>query len=390
MKKFAFLFAWAAFLSGGCSDGEPSTGTAADGEPAVGVDFRLEAVDTDTSLEPMTRATSYKEWFSNDCRILILKKTDTRWIVDGTETLLLDAQSGSWTELKLSADDFPPRSFRFELRPGDYRIVAVLNWRSADWNSELVPGKVVADEADASLRTPPLISYTIATHWMNNGYRMLNREIFVAIADFTVPKSGDLHASGVPAVTLRAERRVGKFRILLKRKASPVNGFSFDKTAHTVRMLFTSQTKPFAEGIDALGAMYYGDPGLYELPWCLSTIGDFHPSGSAAYQMCQSNSTVFSPFLFADPAAEQPFGIEQIGISGASDGFNYKTDEKFRRTLAASKITGLVFQATDIFDNTSSQILIDVVEAADDAGVPENAATLFDPYFEWNAMSYYY
>ena len=42
-------------------------------------------------------------------------------------------------------------------------------------------------------------------------------------------KSGDLHSAGVPPVTLRAERRVAKFRVLLKDKPSPVNGFSFDK-----------------------------------------------------------------------------------------------------------------------------------------------------------------
>lgn len=164
------------------------------------------------------------------------EKADTRWIVDTTQTVLLDAQSGPWAELKI-AGDLPPCPFNLELRPGDYRIVAVINWGSADWNNDLIPGKVVSDEADGSLRTPPLLTYTISTHWMNNGYRQLSREVFVAVADFPVPKSGDLHSAGVPAVTLRAERRVAKFRVLLKDKLSPANGFSFDKTAHTVRML---------------------------------------------------------------------------------------------------------------------------------------------------------
>lgn len=60
---------------------------------------------------------------------------------------------------------------------------------SADWNNDLVPGKVVSDETDGSLRTPPLLTYTISTHWMNNGYRQLSREVFVAVADFPVPKA---------------------------------------------------------------------------------------------------------------------------------------------------------------------------------------------------------
>jgi hypothetical protein len=204
-----------------------------------------------------------------------------------------------------------------------------------------------------------------------------------------VPKSGDLHSAGMPAVTLRAERRVAKFRVLLKDKPSPVNAFTFETTAHTVQALFTSQTKPFAEGIDALGNMYYGASGIYELPWCMSTMGDFHTSGAGRYQMCQTNSTVFSPFLFAGPeAGEIPVKITDIRISGKSGGFSYKTDEVYTRSLACSTIAGIVFEATDIYDDSSSQLLIDVVEAADDAGTPENAVTLFDPFYEWNAMSY--
>lgn len=184
----------AALLTGGCSDTAPAGGPSADEEPRVEVGFRLEAPDTDTSLEPMTRASSYKEWFGNACRLLILKKTGARWIVDATQTVLLDADSGPWAELKL-ADALPPCSFGCELRPGDYRIVAAINWQSCDWNTELVPGKVVADDADDALLTPPLITYPISTHWMNSGYRQLTREVFIAVADFTVPKSGDLHSA---------------------------------------------------------------------------------------------------------------------------------------------------------------------------------------------------
>lgn len=386
MKKFSILFVSVLFLSGGCSDLEPVVPTETT-ERAVGVGFRLEAVDTDTSLQPMTRArTSYKEYFYNMARVLILKKSDTRWIVDGTHTIQLDANSAMWDELKIT-DALPPCSFGLELRPGDYRLVAVLNPRSATWNEELIPGKVVADASDASLRTPPLLTYAIATHFMNNGYRMLNREIFVAVADFTVPKSSDLQSAPMPAVPLRAQRRVGKFRVLLKDQRSPVENFSFDLTAHKVTMVFKSKEKPFAEGIDALGGMYYSDAGLYELPWCLSTAGEFHQSGESPYQLCQTNSTVFSPFLFADPeAGDLSFEVSDIKIAGSSEGYLYKTDEVFTRTLAASKITGIVFRTTDTYGVESSRPLIDVVEATDQDGKPESAATLFDPFYEWNAM----
>lgn len=94
----------AAFLTGGCSEGEPFGHPSAEEKSRVEVCFRLEAVGTDVSLVPMTRATSYTQWFRNTARLLILKKADTRWIVDTTQTVLLDAQSGPWAELKIAGD----------------------------------------------------------------------------------------------------------------------------------------------------------------------------------------------------------------------------------------------------------------------------------------------
>lgn len=352
----------------------------------VGVTFRMETpFDTDTTVEPMTRARTYVNWMSNRCRALILKKIDGKWIVEQTQTVLLDAKASQWTELKLSGD-LQPCSFGFEMRPGDYRIVVVTNPSSLAWNAELTPGTVVADENDGSLIPPPLASYAISTHWMNNGLRMLNREIFVAVADFTVPKSDELHASGMPPVSLHAERRVGKIRLLVKDEPSPVKGFTFDQTAHKFMIVLTTLDKPFAEGIDALGGMYYSPEKLYRLQWCMSTM-DFHTSGGSRYQMTQTNSTVFSPFLLVDPeAGEQPFEISEIVISGASGGFVYITDQVFTRTLAASKITGIVFQTTDINEQNTSPYMVHVVEATDDAGNAEDATQLFDAYFEWNAV----
>ena len=77
-----------------------------------------------------------------------------------------------------------------------------------------------------------------------------------------------------------------------------------------------------------------------------------------------------------------------LGTAYRDLGYTYKTDQTFARTLAASKISGIVFETTDTYDDSSSQIRIDVVEATDDAGNPENAAALFDSFFEWNASPY--
>lgn len=386
MKKYILLFAWSALLAGGCSKDAPMIDPSAEPDTEVAVRFRMKtAVETDTTVEPMTRATNYTNWLNNQFKILILKRVDTRWVVDDTQTFLLDPQTGKYSVLKLSVPQLQC-SFALELRQGTYRAVAVINFQSGIWNDDLVQGVTVADDDDLALRTPPLLTYKISDHPANTGYRQLYREVFVAVSDFTVPKSGDLHSTEMPPVELNAERCVGKFRVLLKNRPSPVHTANFNDTSHTIRMLFTAKEKPFPEGIDALGGMYYTEGGTWEMKWTMSTTPQFHPSGSYSYQMCQTNSTVYAPFLFFDPdAGDLPFEISQIRLTGASGGFTYWTDDVFERTLGASKITGIVFQTNDLSGPPDTQTPIGIDEATDDEGQTENAASLFDSFYEWNA-----
>lgn len=370
----------------GCARDEASV-VPLQADETVAVAFSMQArLEHESSLEPMTRATAYEEWIDNEYRILVLKKIESQWIVDTLLKPLLDVSKNQWTtDIKIGSA-LPENSFSVELRPGDYRAVAVLNPRHGTWNTDLVPGAVVADADNPSLPAPPLMTYSISEHPANTGYRHLNREVFVAVTDFTVPKSSDLHSGGMPPVTLTAERRVGKFRMLLKDKPSPKEGFIFERTAHTGSFVFTSKGRPFPDGIDALGAMYY-DPEspLQQLGWRISTMGNFHPSGAYTYQMSQPNSTVYSPFIFADPQeGELPIEISVDIITGASGGFSYLIDEAFDRTLAVSKVIGIVFETTDILLDDSWQITVKAVEAHDDEGVVEDATKLFGAFYEWN------
>ena len=136
----------------------------------------------------MTRASSYKEWFGNACRLLILKKTGARWIVDATQTVLLDADSGPWAELKL-AD--APAAVLVRLRTAARRLPDRCRDQLAVVRLEYgaCPRKVVADDADDALLTPPLITYPISTHWMNSGYRQLTREVSLPSPTSRCPKA---------------------------------------------------------------------------------------------------------------------------------------------------------------------------------------------------------
>lgn len=381
-----------AALLWGCTSPEGPQAKPPHGD-GIAVEFSIEAptdIETDWEQQPMTRVTSYKSKISNTLRYVLLKKDDTRWIVDQTGTLVLD-KNVSWLGEIYITDGLPPHTLSLEMRPGEYRIVAVINPMTGKWH-DITPGTVAADESDPSFITPPLQTYLVSEHERNPGYLVIYREVCVAVHDFEVPKTEDLHSDGMPPIKLHARRRVGKFRFLLKDQSSPVNGFTFNSTPHTAHFLFTPQGRPFPNGIDAMGNMYY-DPEkpLNELEWCMYTSATFYPSGGNNYQICQTNASVFAPFLFADPeAGELDFTLSDIQISGASGsgGFSYRCADTFERALAVDKTAGIVFRTTDTFDGDYYHPTVDIVEAVDENGQPENAAGLFDPFFEWNAASY--
>lgn len=385
MKNFPIFCVLTLLLSGGCARADRTERPSPGGEQTVEVRFRMEtALATDTSLEPMTRTETYTNWIANKFRMLVLKKVDTRWVVDGSPTFLIRPDSSESTELMLT-DRSIASDFSMEMRPGEYRIVAVTNPRRCVWNEALKPGTVVADESDSSRPVPPLVTYLTSTHFMNYGYWMLNREIFVGVAEFTVPKSDELHASGMSPVGIRMERRVAKFRIMLKDKPSPVKNHPFENKDHLVTMHFVTQGNDrLAEGVGALGDMYYSPEGLTDLPWRLSTTSSFHPYGGERYQVCMNNSTVFSPFLFADPKVEElPVVIDRITIIGGSGGYAYRSEDTFSRILTAGKITGIVFQPNDTYYGFNSQTEVGIDEATDADGKPEDPATLFGKFVEW-------
>lgn len=381
MKRFSILFLAAAVLAYGCGREVPSARTTPGVQQGVKVSFSLRAsLDTDTSLQPMTRASGYTQVMSNLYRIVVLKKSGSRWIVDMTYMKQVDPSLNLWNDFVCSGN-LLPITFDLEMRPGDYRVIAVTNPGSCTWNTELVAGKVVADSSDPDFRTLPMLTYRVSDHSWNPGYKMLSREVFVAIADFTVPKSGDLHSSPMPTVELQGQRRVGKLRIILKQGASPVKGHIFENTGHNIHMTLRTTQRPFAQGIDALGGMYYGDPGVYEMRWGLSTSGTFFPAAAGDYQVCEFYSTVFSPFLFVDPeVGEQSFEVSDITIAGSSTGYIYLCNQVFTCQLAASKITGFVLKT----DDATTEQFIHTVGATDENGNPEDPTALFDQFFEWS------
>lgn len=389
MKKLKILILGTLLFAAGCSEREPAVEPSAPAEPTATALFSLEAdIETGTVVQPMTRATVCTQYMENRCRMLFLKREGQRWIVDSLRIVPVDPDKSVYAELLLTGD-LPPCTFRFELRPGDYRVVAVLNGNVMELNRSLTPGTVVADEADPR-PVPELFKYRISSHIDNDGFRMLNREVFVAVADFTIPKSGDLHQAPPVPVTLKAERRVCKVRFLLKDVTSP-QGNHFIETPYKYTMTIRGLDGPLVGGIDAFGDSWYGGETLYELPWRLTSNGEWYPSDNGFnYLVCRSNATVFSPFLLVDPAvADFPAEFTIFSVTGQTGVTPFYCEKAYTLSLAASRITGLVFQPTDRFgEDGYGNPAIAIEAVVDERGVPENPAELFDDYFEWNRSEY--
>lgn len=388
MKRFIPILSAVLLFAMGCTENADAP-SAAGPSDVVAVRFEMGAdIATDHQVQPMAVTTSYRNWISPVYQLVVLKKVDTRWIVDDVRTEKL---ASGYSELKLTGA-LPANSFSLELRPGDYRIVAVLNSNSLLWNGEIRAGTLVADSSVEGFVTPPLATYKISTHPFNAGYRQLSREVFVAVSDFAVPKQEDLHGQPMQPIELTAERRVGKFRLLLKNKV--VNKIGFETTQHQAFMTLRSEGHPFVQGIDALGGSYYGTPEVYEMEWTFNLEGIFHSAAPNPdpnpypYQIMQTNATVFSPYLLADPSVEKlDIEIALEHVSGSSGGYDYIVNGTFPRTLSTSRMFGIVLQPDGRTLGNTSQTLVGAVEAVNEKGVKEDAVSLFDPYFEWNALN---
>ena len=124
--------------------------------------------------------------------------------------------------------------------------------------------------------------------------------------------------------------------------------------------------------------MYCRASGICELPWCMSTMGDFHTSGAGRYQMCQTNSTVFSPFLFRRTGSRRDPGED----NGHPDFGQKRRIQLQNGCRSLHPQSGLQHDRRHRFRSHRHlrrllvEFLIDVVEAADDAGTRKRGNAL--------------
>lgn len=358
------------------------------GKGAVDVRLSLSSltealVQGTTDYRPMsaTRAESgnVRAKIANTYKYLVMKKIGTKWYVDTVAQRVLTNEKDSLSTVSVT-EHTTFKDLQLTLRPGYYRLLVVLNPRSATWNPRLVPGTVVK-EGDSK----PVYAYEYYFQqgtYPNKGRRQISSELFVGTAEFTVNKTTDLHSNPTNGNrTIQFARKVMQMRFLLKyKKALP----PFEDTQHIVyaTLKATNSEIPFCDGVDCWGDAYYNpDKPTMELEICTSldphwvTVND-----TAQYKTISPHVTVYSPFVFTDEKVLIPYTLDDIKLTGQSQGYNYYYRQPITDlVLKENTIQQLVFQSTPgtTPDGEEEAVTLEYLKE-------EGSIKLFDMYYECN------
>lgn len=345
------------------------------------------SIEGDTDYRPMnTRAEGeIRSIIDNTYNCLVMKEIDSKWYVDTLLQQTLTSE-GQWATIKVKEGmDF--KDIQLTLRPGHYRVLAVLNPQSTHWNPDLVPGALVKGDG---LKDTVAYAYTyfIQTgNYANIGKRQVLREVFSGIVDFTVEKTSDVHSNPVNGNTrISFVRRVMQIHFLLKDHESKEKKYNFSLTQHTVHATLkaTQNGTYFCDGLDCFGKPYYIQGGQTKEMEICTDLNDIwrKARNGVQYKMAAYNVTVHSPFIFTDDATTVPYQIEKVKILGQSGfgGYTYvHPDPITGLILKNDTIQQIVFQTTDnsVGDLSHPEVTLEYLP-------DESALQLFGPYYECN------
>lgn len=343
------------------------------------------SIEGDTDYRPMnTRAEGeIRSIIDNTYNCLVMKEIDSKWYVD---TLLQQTltSGGQWATIKVKEGmDF--KDIQLTLRPGHYRVLAVLNPSSTYWNPDLVPGALVKG---SQVNDTVAYAYTyffqpLSSHHSNKGERQVLKEIFAGTTEFTVEKTSKVDLPPVNGNThITLFRKVMQFRFLLKDYVTEKNEFNFIETQYTVKATLKTVGKEyFCDGLNCFGQPYYIQGGqTTKMKICTDLTGRWRKGeNKGQYLITSYHATIHSPFIFADDNLTVPFQIDSVTISGQSTGPLHI----YSQTITDLKVNNdtiqqIVFQNTDsIIEGERDKIILEYLK-------DESALQLFGPYYECN------
>lgn len=383
------------FLLSACSeqeDYENLINNAPKEKDLVEVNLRLSLqsemkVEGNTDYHPMsTRAEGDGEEVltvvSKFYKCLVMKEISGVWYVDSSTTQILIDKSDSKPIEVTNTTSF--KNLQLTLRPGHYRILAVLNPRAVKWNKKLVPGTVVKGKGEedtiACAYTYNIIpKYQTVTTGPRRRY--VNYEVFAGTADFTVSKTEDLHSTSISGDTdILFTRRVMQIRFLLK-DYKPVHGYYFHDTEHFIDANISTQDR-FCDGLNCWGDAYYNRTPTQKIELYTDTHSEWRTAKNGnQYLMIARNVTNYSPFVFTDPKKTVAYQMEDIWIHGQSEpGQTYAHLDPIQNLeLKNDTIQQIVFQLSDETpsSNPSWHVTLDYLKE-------ESTAYLFENNYECN------
>lgn len=358
-----------------------------EGEENVRVSFTISlasGMKLDSEIVPMNSSQTGEDTvftrISNEYKAIVVKKIDTRWIIDRIVSSNLGIGS-AWSEIQLKRGSVF-KSLQLELRPGTYRLILFLNPDSGIWNEALKSGMVVENE-EGTIAPPQVLKYRIGdSGYPNAGLRMLNRELFAGSADFVVKKNNQLNQDPYKNVhSIQASRKVACFRIVLKENPE---AHQFGPTEQRFTAIFTAADgKYFPDGLDIWGNAWYDKTNpCRSMGVCMICR---YPRGRTDYLVSSwTGVTVFSPYYIVEDRNEDlPYTISDIDIHGQSGEpyqiFKCPQGYTTSRVFKTSYIDGIVLRpTTEIFKDETTNTGVYLEEVNEDTG------SLFGPFMEWN------
>lgn len=349
----------------------------------------------ESDITPMPRANNLiLTQLKRDYNIVIIKKTDQKWVIDTLITGKLEGNGNMYSKIDVYATTALP-VIKLSLRPGTYKAGFFFNANEQNWNPDIKSGFIVSEKEDITPQDELPYAYTYfiqnMDNYLNYNQIMLNEEPFAGWTSFTIQKNDSLQQTGVlPRQKLTLKRKATRFRYLLKNTKYEIEKdyfIEFGNTNHFFKGQFNvSKETPFCQGLNLLGGGYYPqDSTLTSVMMYISTSGKLFTSqvDHMDYFMCiPANSTYRSYYLLMDEYSPQTIDCEitNILITAQQGSPMFVYDGSIQRTFKLNQISGIVFEVTPEIKEIIDGIPVYKIKEVTDA----DAVGLFGPYFELN------
>lgn len=361
MKKiFNILLGISILLLASCQQDEFDAQTQPTDSENVRVEFSTSMntnISTSTGYEPMgATRNSAADSITLKPRIkyYILKDVEEDYyIVERVGESNIEAPKGK-TYGSIAIDGLRPyKALSVDIRPGKYKIIVFTGAVSVNWNTSLIEGMQIPKKGSGE-KIPHACRYMNIDFWTFRGEKGLQEEVFYGEEDFEIKKTDNLHSyPNTHYVEIGLERRVSKFRVLLKDVPSP-NGKNKFANGSPIAILIKAdvvhkENEPLPDGLDIWGDLWYNDTNpLMNYKFTTMTASNTHTgTDNSAYYISLVSSTSYAPYFFSDPQTEVPITISNFECTSRDTDVPYVYYGAHEFILKNNNITGLVLKPTD-------------------------------------------